>query len=191
LQLEDIYTVRWREALEALYKALGPDEVADMVKEWRDSIRQDPFANPYSRIAMKPGGRALTTATQKYYLAFRNQSTIRHELFGLSCGELNRLLGMGTSDKLVEFVARGILQLGYYHSNRKSEARDIEIPCLPSSMQMLSCSMRALSNSCGATYEIDNWRKGIGFAELSPAHEDELLERELGRPYPGDIINKN
>jgi hypothetical protein len=190
LQLDNIYTVRWRKTLEALYKALGPDEIADMVMEWRNSIRQDPFAHPYSRIASKPGGQELTTAAQKYYLAFRKQSKTRQELFGLACGEMNRLLETRTSDKLVQFIACAILQLGYYHSNRKSEARNIEIPCLPPSLQILSCSMKALSNYCGATHKIDSWRKGIGFAELSPVQEDEMLERDLGRPYPGNVINE-
>ena len=70
LQLNLLYAPRWRDTIEQLHKELTPDRVADVVKEWRESIVRDRFGNPGSELSERSGGRELTRVTQRYFQAF-------------------------------------------------------------------------------------------------------------------------
>lgn len=179
LQLSVIYSQRWREAIDRARRSILDSDIAEIVKEWRDSVLQHPHGNPKSIIASKLGGRELTQAAQRYLLASRQEGPTRQNLYAEVCGGLNYLLTSGLADPLVKSIARGLLQLGYYRSNRNDMVRDTEVTGLPPSLQKMRCSMKALANQFGAQHQPEAWANGVGFGEISPTVQDATLENKI------------
>lgn len=181
--MEKLAVIRWKKLAETLRRQLEADlDLPGLIGEWRQSIIDNRYGRAESELARRVGGGELTEAAQRYVIAFSQSENDRLEILAGSCALLRRVAEAPASDPVVRLVAPALLQLAYYHSDRREAAANISLPDLPPGLQRLGASMRALAARCrGQSFEVA-WRTGFGFAELSPRHEDADMEASLGRP---------
>jgi hypothetical protein len=173
---------RWKELAEALHRQIAADlDLPRLIGEWRRAVVDNRYGRAESELARRRGGGELTEAAQRYLIAFSESEYDRLEILADSCALLRRVAEASDSDLVVRLVAPALLQLAYYHSDHREAAANISLPDLPTGLQRLVASMRALAARCrGRSFEVE-WRTGLGFAEISPRHEDADLEASLGR----------
>jgi hypothetical protein len=173
---------RWKELCEAARKQLEADlDLPRLVSEWRQAVVKNAYGRAESELGRRPGGEELTEAAQRYLLAFSQSENARLEILANMCAALRRIIESPNFDPVVRFISPGLLQLAYYHSEHRDAAANISLPSFPAGFQSLQASMEALAAHCrGQSFEW-RWRTGLGFAEISPRHEDADLETSLGR----------
>ena len=174
--------VRWKELAETLRRQLKADlDLPRLIGEWRKAVIGNRYGRAESELARRPRGAELTEAAQRYLIAFSQGENARLDLLASSCACLRRVAEASDSDPVVRLVAPALLQLAYYHSDHRKDAANISLTDLPTGLQRLGASMRALAARCrGQSFEVA-WHTGLGFAEISPRHEDADLETSLGR----------
>lgn len=174
--------VRWKELAETLRRQLKADlDLPRLIGEWRKAVIGNRYGRAESELARRPRGAELTEAAQRYLIAFSQGENDRLDLLASSCACLRRVAEASDSDPVVRLVAPALLQLAYYHSDHRKDAANISLTDLPTGLQRLGASMRALAARCrGQSFEVA-WHTGLGFAEISPRHEDADLETSLGR----------
>jgi len=152
-------------------------EVASLVSEWAKGFSaMPPVFLDNCRLLNRKGGDLLNEGVKHYYFGFQTGSPGR---FARAIQAFVQILD-DSPDPIISPIARALLQLAFFRSNRKTQAANLELPRLSPPFTRLEAEMRALAHTCRYSMEPASASpEGLGFADISPVPDDRDLLRNV------------